>query len=152
MSSKLLAWLLPLLLMVPIMSQAAPGQPNFMPAVWGDGQVWGTKGNNPLPAPTDKNLQSFDRIYIILNNPDAPQLPVSEAAPGNPAYNGGRWFVFTAMWTAAGLAAYDPVPVLTSYAEVQQQVDLGYLVATPGSFDGGPPAYFQCPLLPIMGN
>jgi len=131
------------------LAQAA--QPNFTPAVWGDGQLWGTKGNSELPAPTDANVQSFDALYIILNNPDAPQLPVSEAAPGNPAYNGGRWFTHTVMWTEAGLAAHDPVPVLTSYDEIMYHASLGHLAIAPGSFDGGPPDYFQCPLLPVLG-
>ena len=71
---------------------AAPGAPNFMPAIYGDGEVWGTKGTTPLPAPNAKNLQSFDNLYVFTNanDPNAVQLPVSEAAPGNPKYNGRR--------------------------------------------------------------
>jgi hypothetical protein len=122
-----------------------------MPALWGDGELWGTKGTTTLPAPNDHNRQSFDALYVIINNPDAVQLPVSEAAPGNPEYNGGRWFTHTVMWTAAGLAAHNPVPVLTSYEDIMYHADLGHLVITPGSFDGGPSDYFQCPLLPVKG-
>ena len=35
------------LLALPAGAQA----PNFNPAVWGDGQLWGTKGTTALPAP-----------------------------------------------------------------------------------------------------
>ena len=91
-----------------------------MPALYGDGELWGTKGTTTLPAPNDHNGQSFDALYVIINNPDDVQLPVSEAAPGNPDYD-----------------------------EIMEHEDLGHLVITAGTFDGGPPAYFQCPLLPV---
>ncbi len=89
-------------------------------------------------------------MYVITNsNNPLGQLPVSEAAPGNPAYNGGRWFTHTVEWTAEGFMAYGIVPVLTSYEDIQIQQNAGYLVITPGSFPDGPPVYFQCPLLPV---
>jgi hypothetical protein len=118
--------------------------------LYGDGDVWGTKGAAALPAPTDNNVQSFDNLLIITNsNVPAGQMPVAEAAPGNPMYNGGRWYTHTVMWTGAGLAAYGTVPLLTSYADVMFQFNLGYLSITPGTFAGGPPAFFECPLLPV---
>jgi hypothetical protein len=128
---------------------ANPGQPNFMPSVYGDGEVWGTKGTTALPAPTPANRQSFDNLYVVTNsnNPQG-QLPVSEAAPRNPEYNGGRWFTHTVEWTAAGFQAHGIVPVLTSDEDIDLHQSLGHLVVTPGSFPNGPPVYFQCPLLP----
>ena len=128
---------------------ADPGKPNFMPSLYGDGEVWGTKATTTLPAPTENNLQSFDALYVITNsnNPEG-QLPVAEAAPGNPAYNGGRWFTHTAEWTEAGFLAHGIVPILTSYADIEHHYSLGHIVITPGSFPDGPPVYFQCPLLP----
>jgi len=123
-------------------------QPNFSPAVYGDGAVWGTKGTTSLPAPNAHNQQSFDKLFVFVNGAPG-QLPVSEAAPRNPLYNGGRWFTQTVMWTAAGLAAYDTLPVLMSYDEILQQQAQGYLAIAPGSPAGGPPPYFQCPLLPV---
>lgn len=128
---------------------AAPGQPNFSPAVYGDGEVWGTKGTTVLPAPNEYNRQSFDALYAITNsnNPQG-QLPVSEAAPGNPAYSGGRWFTHTVEWTEQAFLDHGTVPILKSEADVLQHEGLGHLVITPGSFPGGPPVYFQCPLLP----
>ncbi len=129
---------------------AAPGAPNFGPAVYGDGEVWGTKGTTALPAPNSKNVQSYDKLFVITNsnNPDG-QLPVSEAAPGNPDYNGGRWITYTAEWTQSGFDAHGTVPVLKSYADVMLHYSLGHLDITQGSPPGGPPPYFQCPLLPV---
>jgi hypothetical protein len=138
-----------LILLMAQSANANPGQPNFMPSLYGDGEVWGTKGTTALPAPTPANRQSFDNLYVVTNsnNPQG-QLPVSEAAPGNPEYNGGRWFTHTVEWTAAGFQAHGIVPVLTSEDEIDLHQSLGHLVVTPGSFPNGPPVYFQCPLLP----
>jgi hypothetical protein len=67
---------------------------------------------------------------------------VGEAAPGNPAYNGGRWATYTVTWKVGST----PV-LLTSYSEVMGHA--GDLMIEQGSPAGGPPAYFQCPLLPV---
>lgn len=122
--------------------------PNFGPALYGDGEVWGTKGLSTLPAPNEHNEQSFDKLFVIVNGA-AGQLPVAEAAPGNRNYNGGRWFVHTVMWTAAGMAAHNPLPVLMSYDDIQFHYGLGHLAIAPGPPNPGPPAYFECPLLPV---
>ena len=125
---------------------ANPGQPNFMPALYGDGQVWGTKGTTSLPAPNGNNAQAFDNLYVFTNanNPNAVQLPVSEAAPGNPKYNGGRWSLQNVTWTQAGILANGGyTPVLNSEAEILYNQSVGYLEITPAS------VYFQCPLLPV---
>jgi hypothetical protein len=152
MSRKTLLIILTILLSlaVTLPAAAAPGKPNFSPSVWGDGRLWGTKGAAELPPPNANNLVSFDKLFVITNsnNPNG-QLPVSEAAPGNPAYSGGRWYTHTVMWTEAGFADHGIVPVLTSYADVMLHSSLGHLTITPGSFDGGPPDFFECPLLPV---
>jgi hypothetical protein len=137
------------LLLTAGLAAANPGQPNFSAALWGDGKLWGTKGATALPAPNEYNRQSFDNLYVVTNsnNPQG-QLPVAEAAPGNPNFNGGRWFTHTVEWTAEGFLAHGIVPVLTSYEEIKLHEGLGHLVVTPGSFPGGPPVYFECPLLP----
>ena len=127
-----------------------PGtQPNFGPTLYADGETFGTKGVTVLPAPNPYSVQSFDELYVITNsnNPQG-QLPVAEAAPGNPAYNGGRWFTHSVEWTADGFSWHGIVPVLTSEAEVLEHASLGHLIITPGSFPDGPPIYFECPLLP----
>jgi hypothetical protein len=146
--SRNIAVLSGLLLLATIAQAAAP---DFSARVYGDGVAWGTKGTTALPAPNEYNRQAFDALYVITNsnNPQS-QLPVSEAAPGNPAYNGGRWFTHTVEWTAEGFMAHGGiVPLLISYDDIQSQESAGYLVITPGSFPDGPPVYFQCPLLPV---
>jgi len=133
-------------LLLVMASLANAAQPNFMPALYGDGQVWGTKGTTSLPEPTADNLQSFDKLYVItnFNDPNATQLPVSEAAPGNPNYNGGRWSLQFVTWTAAGFMAYGGyAPVLKSGEEVTYNAQMGYLEIVSAS------TYFQCPLLPV---
>ncbi|MEJ2178971.1 MAG: hypothetical protein P8Y28_00700 [Gammaproteobacteria bacterium] len=135
-----------LLLTLSNFASADPGQPNFMPAIYGDGEVWGTKGTTSLPAPSGANLQSFDNIYVITNanDPNAVQLPVSEAAPGNPNYNGGRWSVQLVTWTASGFMAYGGyAPILKSEEDINYNEAMGYLEIASGS------TYFQCPLLPV---
>jgi len=135
-----------LLLVLVNLANADPGQPNFMAAIYGDGEVWGTKGTTSLPAPTENNTQSFDKIYVVTNanDPNAVQLPVSEAAPGNPNYNGGRWSLQTVTWTADAFVAYGGyAPILKSEEDIKYNEELGYLVIESGG------AYFQCPLLPV---
>jgi hypothetical protein len=115
--------------------------PNFAPGVYADGVAWGTKGTAFLPAPNDSNLQSYDALYVVVGGVEE-QLPVSEAGPGNPDYNGGRWLTHTATWKEGST----PV-LLTSYADLMTHAD--DLEIALGSPEGGPPAYFQCPLLPV---
>jgi hypothetical protein len=137
------------LMVVGSVGLANAGSPNFGPALYGDGDVWGTKGVTALPAPNGHNNQSFDKLFVIVNGAPG-QLPVAEAAPRNPAYNGGRWFTHTVMWTADGIAAHDTLPVLMSYADIQMHESLGHLAIAPGPPAGGPPPpYFECPLLPV---
>ena len=147
MKSRLALAPLALLLALASAGMANAAAPNFSPAIYGDGEVWGTKGLAELPAPNDRNNQSFDKLFIFVNGAPG-QLPVSEAAPRNPAFNGGRWSAQTVLWTAEGLDAHDPLPVLKSYADIQLHYSLGHLAIAPGHPFGGP-NYFECPLLPI---
>jgi hypothetical protein len=146
MRNSISLFIVSLLLLTTQLASADPGQPTFMAALYGDGEVWGTKGTTTLPAPNANNIQSFDNLYVItnFNDPNAMQLPVSEAAPGNPNYNGGRWYLHTVTWTQAGFMAYGGfAPVVKSEDEIRYNEQMGYLVVTPGD------AFFQCPLLPV---
>lgn len=140
--------LLVLLATVPVL--AMPGKPEFHPHIYADGVAWGTKITTVLPAPKGDNLHSFDELFVFTNGADG-QLLVGEAAPGNPAYNGGRWVTYTVTWTEEGMTAHDPLPVLMSYDEVMLHHSLGHLTVVKGSPAGGPPPYFSCPLLPVHG-
>lgn len=126
-------------LLFAVTAYADPGKPNFSAGVFADGAAWGTKATTTIPGPNGKNNQSFDKIFVFTNGVDG-QLPVGEAAPGNPMYNGGRWSVYTATWI-------DDLPhpklMLTSYEDVMFHYDLGHIVLEDAE------TYFQCPLLPV---
>jgi hypothetical protein len=147
---SVLTLILVLSLVFAVPAFANPGKPAFTSNIYADGETFGTKGAAGLPAPTENNVQSFDKLFAITNsnNPEG-QLPVAEAAPGNPNYNGGRWFTQTVEWTEAGFEAHGIVPVLKSYDDVMLHYNLGHLTITPGSPDPSmTPNYFECPLLP----
>jgi hypothetical protein len=133
-SSVLFLVVLSLVVALPAFAQA----PNFSAGVYADGQAWGTKGTTDLPAPTAHNLQSYDIIVAIMDGAEG-QLPVAEAAPGNPMYNGGRWRAYTGTWDSS---VVNP-PLITSYDELMQYVDSG-LLSLENNHN-----YFQCPLLPV---
>ncbi|MGD8402431.1 MAG: hypothetical protein PVJ21_02140 [Anaerolineales bacterium] len=118
------------LLIITVIPAFAAG-PNFGEAIYADGVAWGTKGNGDLPAPNAHNRQSFDGLYKFTNGVDG-QLAVAEAAPGNPAYNGGRWIEYSVTFNG------DP-ELVTSYAQLQT---LDVTIVETGN-------YFQCPLLPV---
>jgi hypothetical protein len=137
---------------------AANGKPDFSSRVWGDGEEWGTKVTGVIKNPNDHSL---DKFFVITNPVDGelPEgtLPVSEAAPGNPDYNGGRWWTHVAAWTDAGIEAHgSPPPLLTRYGPesdfdaIQFHETLGHIEITEGApaGDDAPPDYFRCPLLP----
>ena len=142
--NSLITVVVALVLALVVVLPAAAQQPNFGPAIYADGKAWGTKGLSDLPQPNANMLQSFDKLYVIgnSNNPDG-QLAVAEAAPGNPKYNGGRWWVQDVEWTAAGFAAHGTVPVLKSYDDIMLHYKLGHLTITPTD------RFFECPLLPV---
>ncbi len=119
---------------------------------WADGIMWGSVVT-PAILPSNAPLSSFDKFFVTTNsNNPMGQLPVADAGPGNPVYNGGRWATFTVTWTPAGFAAHGgTVPVLTSLADIMFHQGLGHLTVVQGSPAGGPPAYFECPLIPISG-
>lgn len=114
--------------------------PNFSEQIYGDGVAWGTKGTTGLPAPNEHNKQSFDGLFIFTNGVEG-QLPVSEAAPGNPLYNGGRWDAQTVTWNCAPY-------LITDYVVLMMAEALGHVTITDGNPDEEKPDYFQCPLLP----
>lgn len=115
---------------------------------WGDGILWGS-AVTPAALPSDAPASSFDRFFVTTNsNNPMGQLPVAEAAPGNPAYNGGRWVTYTVTWTNAAFADHGIVPVLTSLADIEFHAGIGHLTVIQGSPSGGPPPYFECPLIP----
>ena len=80
------------------------------------------------------------------------QRAVSESAPGDRDYNGGRWNVMLVAFTEEGLAVYDPDEngsineEITNAEEVLEAAELGYITITE------PGVYFECPLKPRGGS
>jgi hypothetical protein len=156
LSLTLLVVALALLAAVPV--YALPGAPNFGAGLWADEELWGTKVTTPLPAPKGNNAHSFDEFFFITDEDwtteDGPggwlQAPVMESAPGNPAYNGGRWATFRVTITENGDGVNLP---LTSYAEIlAEEADNDLVIGQMPESDGAHPwLYFQCPLLPYKG-
>jgi hypothetical protein len=141
MKKKLLALTIALVLLFVAAIPAFAAGPNFGPAIYADGVAWGTKGNPALPAPTANNRQSFDGLYKLVDNEgNLLQLPVAEAAPGNPAYNGGRWIEYFVTWNEGYTPPSEPI---TSFEELDGYIQSGAVsVEESGN-------YFQCPLLPV---
>ena len=140
-----------------VVAPVAAAGPAFGAGIWADGRQWGTKLTTYLPAPHGANARSFDKLYFITPLGWTPavgpagflQAPVAEAAPGNPAYNGGRWAM-------TRVTVLNPAGVsfpIASYAELMAEaVEGDVLIDAMPSFDGGHTTpFFQCPLLPFKG-
>jgi len=114
-------------------------------AIWAHGELYDTV---VTPATfISPPEHSTDIIYNFIMGGLGQRL-VADAAPGDPAYNGGRWSVQIATFTEAGIAALDTdnngiIDVeLTSADQVAAQVALGNIKVLPANF------YFECPMLP----
>lgn len=115
-------------------------------AVWAHDALYDVVG-------TDTNFRSppghsLDVLFNFGMSGLTGQRSVSESAPGDPDYNGGRWAVTPVEFTAAGKAVFDGDHdgkvdfELTNAEQVLDQAELGRLVIHP------PVRYFECPLLP----
>jgi len=115
-------------------------------AIWAHGELYDT-----VVTPATFNsppAHSTDLIYTFMMSGLSGQRLVSEAAPGDPSYNGGRWSVQAATFTSDGIAALDTdnnsiIDVeLTSVEQVIDAVANNYISIQPTSI------YFECPMLP----
>ena len=77
---------------------------------------------------------SVDKIYVLVGEG---LLPVAEASPGDPEYNGGRWEVH--MVTFTGLSPTQ----FTNDEDLLYHASLGHLAI------GGVVKYFECPLFAL---
>lgn len=135
MKKKLLAMAFVVVLLVVAAVPAFADGPNFGEAIYADDETWGTKGTADLPAPNENNRQAYDGLFKFLNGVEG-QLAVAEAAPGNPAYSGGRWIEYEVTWHV------EP-ELVTSYAQLHALLEAGAVTKTETG------NYFQCPLLPV---
>ena len=125
-------------------SQAFASPPD-RPTVWVDGVLYnaivprspdGRVQFSHVPDTTVPNvadLETTDDLYMVASNAVTPL--VSDAAPGDTDYNGGRWLPHMVTPTGAG-----PVPELTSEVDIMAAASAGLVtISAPG-------AVFECPL------
>ncbi|MEK7349008.1 MAG: hypothetical protein AABZ94_09065 [Candidatus Eisenbacteria bacterium] len=82
------------------------------------------------------NEGRFDAIYVL--GPDL--MPVSEAAPGDPAYNGGRWEVRIVSFVGMSPTQFTNADQITA-AAAMGKVTVSDVVRR-----------FECPLIPLNGR
>lgn len=115
-------------------------------AIWADDQLFDViLTDTSFKSPP---LQSTDVLFNFANSGLTGQRSVSESAPGDPDYNGGRWAVMAVTFTPAGKSALDADDngmvdsEFTNAAEVLDAADMGYVSIQATGI------YFECPLLP----
>ena len=115
-------------------------------AIWANSNLYGTvltdTSFNAPPAGSTDTLYNFGMSGL------GGQRAVSESAPGDSDYNGGRWSVKAVVFTDQGKAVHDPDGdgmvnfELKSAEDVLHHEALGHIVI----MDTG--IYFECPLIP----
>ena len=133
-----------LLVTLPAAASAA-GAMRVSNAIWADNELFSTI---LTPASfTAPPKDSVDLLYNFDMSGLRGQRSVAESAPGDPTYNGGRWWVQMVIFTDSGKALFDPDGdgavnfELMSAADVLQHASLGHLEIFPTS------VFFECPLL-----
>ncbi|PSQ15811.1 hypothetical protein BRD00_12395 [Halobacteriales archaeon QS_8_69_26] len=116
--------------------------------VYANGTLWRTNVVTVLddrPDPEDRIYFLHDGDGPIVANPDASGAQaspfVSESAPGDRDWNGGKWTHFSAEVTDVEAFNAD-APLDTAEAVL----DAGYVDVSLGRPGFGPPNYFICPL------
>jgi hypothetical protein len=115
-------------------------------AIWAHGELYDTVITpTTFVAPPE---HSTDILYNFGMSGLAGQRSVSESAPGDTDFNGGRWDVQMVVFTPQGVEAHDPDGdgivnyELTDAGEVLDDEALGHIIINEANF------YFECPLLP----
>lgn len=114
-------------------------------AIWAHDQIYST-----ILTPASFKMapsHSVDKLYNFDMSGLSGQRSVSEAAPGDSDFNGGRWWVQAVVFTDEGISVHDPDGdgivnfELTNAEAVLHHAELGHLVIMPTS------TYFECPML-----
>ena len=112
-----------------VANAVAGAPPRAIIRVYANDVVWASFDAADFnPAPT----VSLDRIFVLVGEG---LLPVAEASPGDPDYNGGRWEVH--MVRFVGMAPTQ----FTNDEDVWYHASLGHLEIS------DPVRYFECPLV-----
>lgn len=125
---------------------AQAGATRVTQAVWANNQLYGT-----VLTPTtfvSPPAQSTDTLYNFSMSGLVGQRSISDAAPADTAFNGGRWSVKMVVFTPQGISVHDPDGdgtinmELMNAAQVLEQESMGYVEVLDTTI------YFECPLLP----
>lgn len=146
MMSQKVSWIAVLFVLIALTASAAEAgrAQRVEDALWGAGVTWDT-----VLTPTSFKRapsHSVDLLYNFSMSGLMGQRGVSSNVPGDPDYNGGRWWVQMVTFTEQGLHAHDPDGdgnvnfELKSAEEVEEHVQLGHLKVYSTS------TYFVCPL------
>ena len=112
------------------------------PAFYVDGELYRTVGTPTDLSGTGAPVHSFDTIYDIGGQPN-----VATAAPGDRAYNGGRWMVHALTFSdyQAAVEAVDSNGSgdIDSADEVQAAISGGFVTADTVV------RQFECPVIPV---
>ena len=123
----------------------AQASPPARPKIWANGVLYnavvplspnGTVQFPHIPdgtAPAASGLETTDDLYMVATNAVTPL--VSDAAPGDSDYNGGRWLPRMVVATGAG-----PVPELKSEEDIVAAANAGLVTIS------GPGDTFICPI------
>ena len=106
---------------------------NLTPVIYANDRLYGTVIATNTDFSQAHPEESLDTIYTFPN-----QRSVADAAPGDPAFNGGRWAVRPVTWNV------EPYPDdLTNAVQVLEATEAGDLSI------GAPVRYFVCTLVPL---
>jgi hypothetical protein len=123
-----------------------PGEP--FGRVYANGDLWRTN----VVRKSDEQFDPDDALFFVHGGDpaaggDGPLQPaVSESAPGDRDWNGGRWTHYgtEVVDRQTYEAEYRPI---TSESELRAAEDAGVVKVTKGRpFAGAPPNFFLCPL------
>lgn len=134
------------LVAVAMMTNTHAGATRAHDALWAGGKLYST-----ILTPTSfisPPEHSTDTLYNFSMSGLMGQRGVSNSYPGKRDYNGGRWSVKIAVFTAEGVAAHDQDgdghidAELTSSEAVMEMVANGHIEIMDTTI------YFECPLIP----
>jgi hypothetical protein len=117
------------------------------PAFYVDGQSYRTVGTPTDISGTGAPAHSFDTIYEF----SGAQLNVATAAPGDEAYNGGRWMVHLLRFPsgyAAAVAAGDA----NANGVIDSDEEVAAAIAAGAAVDAGVVKQFVCPVIKLPAS
>ncbi|KAB1188151.1 MULTISPECIES: hypothetical protein [Haloferax] len=103
--------------------------------IYADDRLFATADVTDLPKPNGRNDHSFDELYVFV---DGSQHAVTEAAPGERDFNGGRWSVTTVEWKES------PTETVTNDDRLHELEASGDIVVIAEGV-----RYFECPMIPL---